>query len=158
MSLARANTLLALKACGGGLEQLERLEQLKHLEQLESACSSIVEENMLLKAKLYDLEGHSRRQNIIRLPESMEGLHPAVFFSQLLAEVFVEDVLVSIPRTEASINWVLEIICFHRFHLSHAIWSFYEDDSAIVLRQCRKYNGIMADLRYFYWQALREDD
>ena len=45
------------------------------LQQIENACSTLQQDNALLKSKLADLEGRSRRQNIriIGLPESLEG-------------------------------------------------------------------------------------
>ena len=44
------------------------------LQLLETACSTLQQDNALLKTKVADLEGRSRRQNIriIGLPESLE--------------------------------------------------------------------------------------
>ena len=74
------------------------------LQQIETACSTptLQHDNESLKAKLADLEGRSRHQNIriIGLPESLEGSRPTAFFSQLLVDVFGMEVLSSPPEPE----------------------------------------------------------
>lgn len=58
--------------------------------ELENVCSSLRESNSRLTAKVVDLEGRSRRQNIciLGLAESIEGGRPTAFFSDLPCEVF----------------------------------------------------------------------
>ncbi|KAF3848746.1 hypothetical protein F7725_015243 [Dissostichus mawsoni] len=74
----------------------------RRLQHLENACSTLQQDNVLLKTKLADLERRSRRQNIriIGLPESLEGPRPTAFFSQLLVDVFGKEVLSSPPELD----------------------------------------------------------
>ena len=106
------------------------------LQQLETACSTptLQHDNESLKAKLADLEGRSRRQNIriIGLPESLEGSIPTTFFSQLLVDVFGMEVLSSPPELDRA-HWSLApkpatghkprpvIIRLHRFQVKHML-------------------------------------
>lgn len=145
------------------------------LQQLEFACSTPQQDNVLLKAKLADLEGHSRRQNIriIGLPESLKGSRPTVFFSQLLVDVFGTEVLSTPPELDRA-HWSLApkpatgakpqpvIIRLHRFQVKdllicqahrrgdlfykgHKI-RLYEDYSSDVLKQRADYKSSMAEL------------
>lgn len=59
---------------------------------------------MHLSAKLCDLEGRSRRQNmrVVGLPESVEGPRPSEFFSSFLTEIFGQQVLPSPPEVETA--------------------------------------------------------
>ena len=59
-------------------------------------------ENAKLKAKIIDLEGRSRRNNvcIIGLSENIEGSQPTAFFSQLLFDVLGTDFLTSPPELD----------------------------------------------------------
>ncbi|KAJ7992781.1 hypothetical protein DPEC_G00282260 [Dallia pectoralis] len=72
------------------------------LQKLEDTCATLQQDNVLLRTKLADLEGRSRRQNIriIGLPESLEGPRPTVFFSQLLTDVFGTEVQPSPPELD----------------------------------------------------------
>lgn len=72
------------------------------LRQLENECAALKNDNASFKAKLADLEGRSRRQNlrIVGLPESIEGPRPSEFFSQLLVDVLGKDILPSPPELD----------------------------------------------------------
>lgn len=74
----------------------------QRLQQLEGAYTALQKDNDLLKQKVADLEGRSRRQNIriIGLPESIEGPRPSAFFSQLLIDVLGPEVLTSPPEID----------------------------------------------------------
>lgn len=145
------------------------------LQQLETACSTLQHDNESLKAKLADLEGRSRRQNIriIGLPESLEGPRPTAFFSQLLVDVFGMEVLSSPPELDRAHRSLVPkpaagekprpvIIRLHRFQIKdllirearrrgdlsykqHKI-RFYEDYSPDVLRRRAEYKISMAEL------------
>lgn len=77
-------------------------EVTQHLEHLETACAGLTKENEWLRSKMSDLEGRSRRQNIriVGLPESIEGPRPTNFFSEMLAEVFGDQILASPPELD----------------------------------------------------------
>ena len=151
------------------------------LEQLEATCSSLQEDNKLLKAKLSDLEGRSRRQNvrIVGLPESFEGTRPTAFFSELLVEVFGDQVLPSLPELDRAHRTLAPkpgpherprsvVIRFHRYQTKDLIMKearkqgeleyhghklrFYEDYSAEVVKQRAEYKRAMAEL---YQRGLR---
>ncbi|RXN21014.1 putative transposase element L1Md-A101/L1Md-A102/L1Md-A2 [Labeo rohita] len=57
---------------------------------LETMCATLSKDNERMRAKLDDLENHSRRNNvrIIGIPEQSEGTHPTTFMEELLLEVF----------------------------------------------------------------------
>lgn len=57
-----------------------------------------------LAAKVADLEGHSRRNNIriIGLPESIKGPRPKTFFSDLLVDLLGNQVLQSPPELDCT--------------------------------------------------------
>uniref|UniRef100_A0A3B3HIC5 L1 transposable element RRM domain-containing protein n=1 Tax=Oryzias latipes TaxID=8090 RepID=A0A3B3HIC5_ORYLA len=117
----------------------DHTERIAHLEQsadstsidvteMKTTLSAIAAENAKLKAKLTDLEGRSRRNNIriFGLPENIEGPTPTVFFSQLLFEVLGADVLSSPPELDRAHRSLAAkpgpagkprhvVICFHRF-------------------------------------------
>lgn len=153
----------------------------QRLEQLEATCASLREDNTLLKSKLSDLEGRSRRQNIriVGLPESVEGPRPTAFFSQLLVEVFGDQTLSSPPELDRAHRSLIPkpgpderprpvIIRFHRFQIKDSVMRearklgtveyrghklrFYEDYSADVLKQRAAYRIVMAEL---YSRGLR---
>ena len=66
---------------------------------LEASCLALANDNAKLQAKVVDLEGRSRRNNIhiVGLPESVEGSRPTEFFAGLLVEGMEENVLPSTP-------------------------------------------------------------
>lgn len=66
---------------------------------LENLSATLRSDNTKLMAKVVDLEGRSRRQNIriLGLPESTESGRPVDFFSGLLREVFGDKTLPSPP-------------------------------------------------------------
>lgn len=76
----------------------------QRLQKLESLSCSLKAENESLKAKVADLEGRSRCQNIriIGLPEQIEELRPNAFFSQLLVDIFGAEILALPPRVGPS--------------------------------------------------------
>ena len=59
----------------------------------------LADANAKLQAKILDLEGRSRRNNIriIGLPESVEGIRSTEFFAGLLVEVLGDQVFTSPP-------------------------------------------------------------
>lgn len=61
----------------------------RHLAELEKSCDALCVQNKLLKAKVIDLEGRSRRQNIkiVGLPEKIERGSPTTFVSDLLPKL-----------------------------------------------------------------------
>ncbi|KAG7506819.1 hypothetical protein JOB18_016184 [Solea senegalensis] len=89
-------------------EQGQRLSSFKlavddlsqRVGELESVCTNLQESNSKLTAKVIDLEGRSRRQNIgiLGLAESIEGGKPTALFSDLLCEVFGKETLPSQPE------------------------------------------------------------
>lgn len=74
----------------------------ERMEHLETSLAALTESNANLKTKTVDLEARSRRNNIriIGVPESIEGLWPTTFFSELLFEVFGDQVLSSTPELD----------------------------------------------------------
>lgn len=74
----------------------------QRVTELENVCSNLRESNTKLAAKVVDLEGRSRRQNIriLGLAEPVEGDRPTQFFSDLLCEVFGKDTLPSPPEID----------------------------------------------------------
>ncbi|KAJ4918953.1 hypothetical protein JOQ06_024410 [Pogonophryne albipinna] len=147
----------------------------RRLQHLENACSTLQQDNVLLKTKLADLEGRSRRQNIriIGLPESLEGPRPTAFFSQLLVDVFGKEVLSSPPELDRAHRSLAPkpaagdkprpvIVRLHRFQVKdllirearrrgelfykeHKI-RLYEDYSSDVLKERAEYKSSMAEL------------
>lgn len=153
----------------------------QRLELLEAMCTSLQGDNVQLKAKLSDLEGRSRRQNIriVGLPESVEGNRPTAFFSQLLFDLFGEKTLSSIPELDRAHRSLAPkpgpkdrprpvIIRFHRFQVKEQVirearkrtdleynghrLRFYDDYTADVLKQRAEYKDVMAEL---YKRGLR---
>ncbi|KAI4803380.1 hypothetical protein KUCAC02_006929 [Chaenocephalus aceratus] len=145
----------------------------RRLQHLENACSTLQQDNVLLKTKLADLEGRSRRQHIriIGLPESLEGPRPTAFFSQLLVDVFGKEVLSSPPELDRAhrslapkpaagdkprpvrlhrfeVNDLLireARRCCELFYKEHKI-RLYEDYSSDVLKERAEYKSSMAEL------------
>ncbi|KAG5280126.1 hypothetical protein AALO_G00085250 [Alosa alosa] len=110
---------------------------------LETSCSALANENAKLQAKVLDLEGRSRRNNIriIGLPESIEGSRPTEFFAGLLVEVLGEQVLTSTPELDRAHRALTSkpspgekprsvVICFHKFQTRD-----------LVIRESRKMRG-----------------
>ncbi|KAJ4939396.1 hypothetical protein JOQ06_028845, partial [Pogonophryne albipinna] len=147
----------------------------RRLQHLENACSTLQQDNVLLKTKLADLEGRSRRQNIriIGLPESLEGPRPTAFFSQLLVDVFGKEVLSSPPELDRAHRSLAPkpaagdkprpvTVRLHHFQVKdllirearrrgelfykeHKI-RLYEDYSSDVLKERAEYKSSMAEL------------
>lgn len=69
------------------------------MKAMEVELATLTEAKAKLQTKLVDLEGRSRRNNIriVGLPENIEGGHPTAFFSQVLMEVFGDQILNSAP-------------------------------------------------------------
>lgn len=113
---------------------------------MEADIVALKSENVKIKAKLADLEGRSRRNNIriFGLPESIEGPRPTVFFSQLLMDVLGEETLDSPPELDRAHRVMSSkpaeegekprpravIIRFHRFQTKE-----------LVIRATRKMRG-----------------
>lgn len=145
------------------------------LIELEKACTTLQRDNESLTAKLADLEGRSRRQNIriVGLPESIEGSRPTAFFSHLLVDVLGTEILPSPPELDRAHRSLAPkpapgakprpvIIRLHRFQVKDQIirearrrgnLSFkehniriYEDYTAEVLKQRAEYKEAMAEL------------
>lgn len=74
----------------------------QRVSELENLCTGLSENNSKLMAKVIDLEGRSRRQNlrILGLAESTEGGRPTEFFSGLLCEIFGKETLPSPPEID----------------------------------------------------------
>lgn len=101
---------------------------------MEAVCAELTEKYARLKAKTTDLESRSRRNNIriIGLPESVEGLRPTVFFSELLLEIMGEEVLTSPPELDRAHRAIVAkpmqggkprvvIVWFHRYQIKEAV-------------------------------------
>ncbi|KAF0022202.1 hypothetical protein F2P81_025546 [Scophthalmus maximus] len=120
------------------------------LEQLEATCSSLQEDNKSLKSKLSDLEGRSRRQNVIGdqvlpSPSELDRAHHTLA-----------------PKPGPRERPRPVIIRFHRYQIKDLIMRearkqgereyhghklrFYEDYSEEVLKQRAEYKGVMAEL------------
>ena len=147
----------------------------RRLGELEKVCTTLKQDKESLTARLADLEGCSRRQNIriISLPESLEGPRPTAFFSQLLVDVFGTEVLPSPPELDRAHRSLAPkpapgskprpvIIRLHRFQVKDLIIRearkrgnlsykehkirIYEDYTADVLKQRAEYKDVMAEL------------
>ncbi|KAJ4934989.1 hypothetical protein JOQ06_007768 [Pogonophryne albipinna] len=107
----------------------------RRLQHLENACSTLQQDNVLLKTKLADLEGRSRRQNIriIGLPESLEGDKPRPVIVRL-HRFQVKDLLIREARRRGEL-----------FYKEHKI-RLYEDYSSDVLKERAEYKSSMAEL------------
>lgn len=143
---------------------------------MQTQLTAVVTENAKLKAKLTDLEGRSRRNNIriIGLPENIEGPRPTAFFSQLLFEVLGDGVLTSPPELDRAHRSLASkpgpkerprpvIICFHRFQTRELVVRearrlrgklkykdclihIFEDYCPEVVEQRAQYRGVMKEL------------
>ena len=143
---------------------------------LESSCSVLANVNAKLQAKVLELEGRSRRNNIriIGLPECIEGSHPTEFFAGLLVEVLGEQVLTSTPELGRAHRALTSkpgqgekprsvVICFHKFQtrdlvvresrkMRGRLWyrgdpvHIFEDYSSDMLKQRSEYRDIMREL------------
>uniref|UniRef100_A0A087XD28 L1 transposable element RRM domain-containing protein n=1 Tax=Poecilia formosa TaxID=48698 RepID=A0A087XD28_POEFO len=144
-------------------------------DNVEKVCANLQKENEMLRAKVVDLEGRSRRQNIriVGLPEHIEGPRPSSFFSKLLTEVLGKDTLPSPPEIARAHRTLAPkpapgsrprpvILRFHRFqekdliirearkrgalsYQGHRI-RFYDDYSPEVVKQRGEYSGAMTEL------------
>lgn len=99
------------------------------LTGMRSELAAVAAENTKLKAKLIDLAGRTRRNNIriVGLPEQIESqTRPTEFFSQLLCDVLGADILSSPPRLDRAHHAQPArlattgrprhvVICFHHF-------------------------------------------
>lgn len=74
----------------------------QRVTDLEETINILREANAKLKAKVTDLEGRSRRQNIriLGVPELTESGSPSKFFSDLLREVFGAEILPTPPEID----------------------------------------------------------
>ncbi|KAJ8369401.1 hypothetical protein SKAU_G00094290 [Synaphobranchus kaupii] len=106
------------------------------LQQLESTCFALQGDNQSLKAKVADLEGRSRRQNIriVGLPELIEGPRPSEFFSQLLVDVLVKDLVIREARRRGDLVYKGQQI------------RFYDDYSPDVIKLRAENKTFMAEL------------
>ena len=145
------------------------------LTQLENSYQALQKENDMVKDKLADLEGRSRRNNIriIGLPENFGGPRPSVFFSELLVEVFGQDTLTSPPEIDRAHRSLTAkpapgakpravILRLHRFQIKDRIirearkrgdlsykghlLRIYEDYTPEVMKMRREYRDPMAEL------------
>ncbi|KAK7898840.1 hypothetical protein WMY93_019693 [Mugilogobius chulae] len=147
----------------------------QRLTDVEKQYSALQKDNDLLRAKVVDLEGRSRRSNIriVGLPENTEGPRPTAFFSQLLCEVFGPDLLPTPPEIDRAHRIPVAkplqggkprpvILCLHRFQVKDQIVRearkrkdlsykghlirFYDDYSLDVLKLRNEYRAAMAEL------------
>uniref|UniRef100_A0AAV2KS28 Uncharacterized protein n=1 Tax=Knipowitschia caucasica TaxID=637954 RepID=A0AAV2KS28_KNICA len=73
------------------------------LTDVRTELAAVASENAKLKARLIDLSGRTRRNNIriVGLPEQIENqTRPTEFFSQLLCDVLGADILSSPPKLD----------------------------------------------------------
>ncbi|KAK7925845.1 hypothetical protein WMY93_008155 [Mugilogobius chulae] len=150
----------------------DHAERLDHLErsanattteiaEIQATLADVAADNARLKARLLDLEGRNRRNNvrIVGLPESIEDASPTAFFSQLLVEGHRS--LAAKPRPTERPRHVL--ICFHRFQTRELVVRaarrlrgklnykgspihIFEDYCPEVLEQRNRYREIMRRL------------
>lgn len=110
---------------------------------LESEYTTLADQHAKLKAKVLDLEGRSRRNNIriFGLPEMIEGPQPSTFFTELLMEVFSASLFTSPPELDRAHRALTAkpkpgerprsvIIRFHKFQTKE-----------LVIREARKLRG-----------------
>lgn len=146
------------------------------IQAIQAELATVTGDNNRLKAKLIDLESRSRRNNarLVGLPEGIEGSHPTTFFSQLLLEVFGEDVLKKAPELDRAHRVLTAkpgagekpravILCFHNYLIRELVtrkarelrgklkykgtsFHIFEDYCPEVLQQRSAYRGIMKEL------------
>uniref|UniRef100_A0AAV2J0C9 LINE-1 type transposase domain-containing 1 n=1 Tax=Knipowitschia caucasica TaxID=637954 RepID=A0AAV2J0C9_KNICA len=146
------------------------------LMAMQATLTTVVAENAKLRAKVSDLEGRSRRNNIriIGLPENIEGSTPTAFFSQLLFDTLGLDILKSPPELDRAHRTLAAkpgpsgkprpvVICFHDFKTRELVvqsarklrgklkyndapFLIFEDYSPEVLEQRTPYRDIMKKL------------
>lgn len=92
-SLAGVKTALAANSSRITSLEETREEHDTRITELEKSCDELHAQNKLLKTKLSDLEGRSRRQNIkiVGLPEKVEKGSPTAFVSDLLPKLLGAD-------------------------------------------------------------------
>lgn len=112
-------------------------ERISKLEEFASSADgdlrdvlskmAVLADNANLKARLADLEDRNRCNNvrIVGLPEDIEGPQPTAFFSQILLEVFGDNILTSPPELDRAHRRTLAVkprhtqppqavvVCFH---------------------------------------------
>lgn len=160
-------------------DNAETLHQ--RLAEVEANCVTLQACNEKLKAKLTDMEGRNRRNNvrIVGLPEGIEGPQPSNSFSLLLQEVFGQDTFPSPPELDRAHRGTIPkpgpgerprtvVISFHRYqhkdlllrearkrgelkHLDKPL-RIYEDYTPEVVAQRKVYKSVMSDL---YKMGLR---
>lgn len=125
----------------------QRICDLEHFANstgdVDVKLAALASENAKLRAKVTDLEGRSRRNNIriVGLPEGIEGTQPTIFFSRLLVEVLGAEVLTSPPELDRAHRTLAAkpgpsnrpravLICFHQFQTRER-----------VIRAARKLRG-----------------
>ncbi|XP_036069352.1 cAMP responsive element modulator b [Oryzias melastigma] len=147
----------------------------QRVTDLEETCTILREANAKLKAKVTELEGRSRRQNvrILGVPESTEGGSPSKFFSNLLCEVFGAEILPTPPEIDRAHRSLaaepaagqsprLVILRLHRFQTKELIVRearrlgmlelrgkpirVVEDYSPEVANQRAEYRAVMTEL------------
>lgn len=145
------------------------------IRALEASCISMAEAIAKLQAKVLDLEGRSRRNNIriFGLPEAIEsGSRPTDFFAELLVEVLGEKVLTSAPELDRAHRALKRgtrdkprsvVMCFHKFQTRDLVVrearslrgtlqyrgtpiQIFEDYSPEVLDMRSEYRDVMKDL------------
>ncbi|KAJ3590341.1 hypothetical protein NHX12_008293 [Muraenolepis orangiensis] len=122
-----------------------------------------------LKAKIIDLEGRSRRNNlrIIGIPESIEGPRPTAFYSEVLVKMLGDQVLQTPPELDRAHRTLAAkprqgdkprpvIVCFHRHQTKELVIRearnqdspirIYEDYCPEVQEQRAAYRDVMAKL------------
>lgn len=148
----------------------------ERIQALEASCSTLSETCAKLNTKNIDLEGRSRRNNIriVGLPESIEGPRPTTFFSDVLKEIFGDQVLQTPPELDRAHRSLAAkprqgdrprpvIVCLHRHQTKELIIRearkrrndlkyrdspvrIYEDFCPEVLVQRAAYRDVMAKL------------
>lgn len=154
-------------------DNAESLHQ--RLATMESCYERLQADSIKLTVKLTELEGRHRRCNIrlIGLPEGIEGPQPSKFFSQLIQDVFGQDTFPSPLELDRVLRSLAPkpgtgdkprpvIICFHQYQNKDLVirearkrrdlkyhnnpFRIYEDYSADVVSQRKKYSSVMSDL------------
>lgn len=146
------------------------------VQDLAAKLTAVVEDNAKLKAKLVDLEGRSRRNNVrlLGVPEDIEWPRPTVFFSQLLVDVFGGDFFKTAPELDRAHRTLTSkpgpnsrpravVMCFHSYQTREMVVRkarelrgklkykdspihIVEDYCPEVMEQRSAYRGVMKDL------------
>lgn len=148
----------------------------QRIQILEENYAALAESHAKLQAKIIDLESRSRRNNIriTGLPESIEGPRPTAFFSELLREVFGQEILQSPPELDRAHRALTAkpspgsrprpvIIRIHRYQTKELIIrearkrrgklqyrgspvQVFEDYAPEVVEERAKYRAVMSEL------------